>query len=72
MRPIRVEEHEMKKLTLTKEQLKQAIRNYIRPVAIPPRNTPIEFNCGTFKDFTLNDVESVTIEWSNASYIKND
>lgn len=72
MRPIRIEEHEMKKITLTKEQLKQAIRNYIRPAAIPPRDTPIHFECGPFKSMDLNQIESVTLEWSQASFIKND
>jgi hypothetical protein len=72
MRPIKLEHHEMKRITLTQEQLKQAIRNYIRPTAIPPRNTPMEFHCGTFKDFSLTDVDTVTIEWSDASFVSNE
>jgi hypothetical protein len=72
MRPIKLEQHEMKRITLTQEQLKQAIRNYIRPAAIPPRNTPMEFHCGTFKDFSLTDVDTVTIEWSDASFVSNE
>lgn len=72
MRAIKIEEHEMKKITLTRDQLKQAIRNYIRPTAIPPRDTPMEFDCGSFKNFMLTDVESVTIEWSDCSFVSND
>ena len=69
MRRIRVDERTEKKVVLRPEQIKLAIRNYIRTSVIPPRDAKIDFDFGDMSTETFDDLKQVTITWDDFSCI---
>lgn len=71
VRNIKMDEYEMKKVTLTKEQVVLALRSYIKQKVVPPRDAEVKliFESDIIgKDVGIKRLEGVTISWSDSSF----